>query len=62
MRDDVLSLKEDTSVLTAIVLRLERDAARREAFCREMSERLSLRVEPADSAEADSASSYPAPA
>src|SRR5215472_16348762 len=31
MRDDVLSLKEDMSVLTAIVLRLERDAARREA-------------------------------
>lgn len=31
MRDDILSLKEDMSVLTAIVLRLERDAARREA-------------------------------
>jgi hypothetical protein len=31
MRDDVLSLKEDTSFLTVIVLRLERDAARREA-------------------------------
>ena len=31
MRDDVLSLKEDMSVLTAIVLQLERDAARREA-------------------------------
>ena len=31
MRDDVLSLKEDMGVLTAIVLRLERDAARREA-------------------------------
>ena len=31
MRDDVLSLKEDMSVSTAIVLRLERDAARREA-------------------------------
>jgi hypothetical protein len=31
MRDDVLSLKEDMSVLTAIVLGLERDAARREA-------------------------------
>jgi hypothetical protein len=29
-RDDILSLKEDLSVLTAIVLRLERDAARRE--------------------------------
>ena len=28
MRDDVLSLKEDMSVLTAIVIRLERDAAR----------------------------------
>jgi hypothetical protein len=31
MRDDLLSLKEDVSVLTAIVLRLDRDAARREA-------------------------------
>ena len=31
MRDDILSLKEDMGVLTAIVLRLERDAARREA-------------------------------
>jgi hypothetical protein len=31
MRDDILSLKEDMSVLTVIVLRLERDAARREA-------------------------------
>lgn len=31
MRDDILSLKEDMSVLTAIVLRLERDAARRGA-------------------------------
>jgi hypothetical protein len=30
MRDDILSLKEDLSVPTAIVLRLERDAARRE--------------------------------
>jgi hypothetical protein len=31
MRDDILSLKEDMGVLTAIVLRLERDSARREA-------------------------------
>jgi hypothetical protein len=31
MRDDILSLREDMGVLTAIVLRLERDAARREA-------------------------------
>jgi hypothetical protein len=31
LRDDVLSLKEDMGVLTAIVLRSERDAARREA-------------------------------
>ena len=31
MRDDILSLKDDSNVLTAIVLRLERDAARREA-------------------------------
>jgi hypothetical protein len=30
MRDDILSLKEDMGVLTAIVLRLERDAVRRE--------------------------------
>jgi hypothetical protein len=30
LRDDVLSLKEDMGVLTAIVLRSERDAARRE--------------------------------
>jgi hypothetical protein len=31
MRDDILSLKDDMSVLTAIVLRLERNAASREA-------------------------------
>jgi hypothetical protein len=31
LRDDVLSLKEDMGVLTAIVLRSEHDAARREA-------------------------------
>jgi hypothetical protein len=31
MRDDILSLKDDMAVLTGIVLRLERDAARREA-------------------------------
>ena len=31
MRDDILSLKDDMNVLTAIVPRLERDAARREA-------------------------------
>jgi hypothetical protein len=31
LRDDMLSLKEDMGVLTAIVLRLERDAARTEA-------------------------------
>ncbi len=30
MRDDIHALKDDMGVLTAIVLRLERDAARRE--------------------------------
>lgn len=31
MRDDILPLKDDMNVLTAVVLRLERDAARRDA-------------------------------
>lgn len=30
MRDDILSLKEDMGVLTAIVLRLDRESARRD--------------------------------
>ncbi len=31
MRDELLAVKEDINVLTAIALRLDRDAARREA-------------------------------
>ena len=40
MRDDLLSLKEDMSVLTAVLLRFDREAARREARDEEMLARM----------------------